>query len=63
MRYITTPDWMPVEMTKLIENQNTVADKLEKMGKGEEVADSITEDVKQIVTTKQYKIIREPTDE
>ncbi len=63
MRYVTTPDWRPVEMTKLIENRNTIADRLEQMGKGEKVTECITEDVKQIVTTKKYRIMREPTDE
>ena len=63
MRYVTTPDWRPVEMGKLIENQSTIADRLEQMGKGEKVTEIITEDVKQVVTTKQYKIMREPTDE
>jgi hypothetical protein len=67
MRYVTTPDWRPVEMTKLIENKNTIADRLEQMGEGDKVTKCITEDVKQIVTTKQYKIMRsqpmrEPTD-
>jgi hypothetical protein len=33
------------------------------MGKGDKVTEIITEDVKQMATTKQYKIIRKPTDE
>jgi hypothetical protein len=63
MRYVTTPDWRPVKMAKLIENRSTIADRLEQMGKGDKVTEIITEDVKQMATTKQYKIIRKPTDE
>jgi hypothetical protein len=63
MRYVTTPDWRPVEMVKMIEDKNTIADRLEQMGKGDKVTEIITEDVKQVVTTGQYKIMREPTDE
>jgi hypothetical protein len=63
MRYVTTPDWKPRETVKLIEGKNTIADRLERMGEGNKVTECITEDVKQIVTTKQYKIIRRPTDE
>lgn len=63
MRYVTTHDWRPAELVKVVEGKNTIADRLEQMGKGDKVTEIITEDVKQIVTTKQYKILRETTDE
>jgi hypothetical protein len=58
MRYVTLPEWKPVYMEKLIEGENTIGDRLEDMAKGVDVKAAITEDVKQIVTTKQYKILR-----
>ncbi len=63
MRYVTAPEWKPEEMSALTENQNTIADRLEQMGGGAKVTKDITEDVKQMVTTQQYKIKREPKDE
>ena len=63
MRYVTTPDWRPVKMEKLIEGKNTMAEALEDMGKGDDTKDAITNKAKQVVTTGQYKILREPTDE
>ena len=62
MRYVTTPDWAPVTMTQVVEGENTIGERLEQMGTGQDVKAAITEDVKQIVTTKQYKIMR-PTNE
>ena len=58
MRYVTTGDWIPEEFEKVEENENTIGDKLEQLGRGEEVKNDITSTLKQIVTTKQYKIIR-----
>jgi hypothetical protein len=63
MRYVTTPDWKPQHYEKLIEGENTMAEALEDMGKGKDTKDAITNKVKQVVSTKKYKIIREPTDE
>jgi len=64
MRYVTTPDWRPCEFVKVVEGKNTIADRLEQLAYGDtSVTEVITEDVKQIVTTKQYKILREPSDE
>jgi hypothetical protein len=63
MRYVTTGDWEPDDTEVVVEGVNTIGERLERMAKGEEVKDKITNDVKQIVKTKQYKIIREPTDE
>jgi hypothetical protein len=63
MRYVTTPDWRPVKMEKLVDGKNTMAEALESMGKGEDTKEAITNNVKQAVTTKQYRIMREPTDE
>jgi len=58
MRYITTADWIPEKFEKVVEGENTIGERLERLGRGEDVKDDITNDVKQIVTTKQYKIIR-----
>ena len=63
MRYVTTPDWRPVTMEKLVEGQNTMAEALEDMGKGKDTKAAITNKVKQAATTRQYRIMREPTDE
>ncbi len=62
MRYVTTPDWQPVKMEKLREGVNTMAETLVDMAEGEDVKADVTEKVKQVVTTKQYNIMREPTD-
>jgi 5-methylcytosine-specific restriction endonuclease McrA len=63
MRYVTTPDWRPITMEKLVEGENTMAEALEDMGKGKDAKAAVTNKVKQVVTTGQYKIMREPTDE
>ncbi len=63
MRYTTTPDWRPVTMEKLVEGENTMAEALEGMAEGEDTKAAITSKVKQMVTTKKYKIIRELTDD
>lgn len=63
MRYVTTSDWIPNAMRLVIEGENTIGDRLEDMAKGEDVKDEITQDVKQIVTSKQYKIIRKQGNE
>ncbi len=63
MRYVTTGDWEPDETEVVVEGVNTMGERLEQMAKGEDVKNEITNDVKQIVKTKRYKILREPTDE
>ena len=63
MRYVTTGDWEPDDTEVIVEGVNTMGERLEQMANGEDVKDKITNDVKQIVKTKQYKIIRKPTDE
>lgn len=63
MRYTTTPDWKPQWTEKIVDGQNTIGDRLELMGEGEDMKATITNDVKQIVTTKQYKIMRPTNDE
>jgi hypothetical protein len=63
MRYVTTGDWEPDDTEVIVEGMNTIGERLEQMAKGEDVKEKITNDVKQIVKTKRYKIIREPTDD
>lgn len=63
MRYVTTPDWKPTTMEKLVEGKNTMAEALVDMAEGKDVKADITNKVKQVVTTQQYRIKREPTDE
>ncbi len=58
MRYITKDDWVAAENEIIEEGVNTIGDRVEAMAKGEDTKDAITNTVKQIVTTKQYKIIR-----
>ncbi len=63
MRYVTTEDWEPQWHDKIIEGKNTIGDRLKLLAEGEDMKATITNDVKQIVTTKKYRIMREPTDE
>lgn len=63
MRYTTTEDWKPQWTEKIVDGQNTIGDRLELMAEGEDMKATITNDVKQIVTTKQYKIMRPTNDE
>ena len=58
MRYVTSSDWKPKYMEKVMDGENTIGDRLEDMAKGVDVKAAITEDVKQIVTTKRYRILR-----
>lgn len=58
MRYITKDDWITAENEIIEEGVNTIGDRVEAMAKGEDNKDAITNTVKQMVTTKQYKIIR-----
>lgn len=58
MRYITKDDWVAAENEIIEEGVNTIGDRVEAMAKGEDTTAAITNTVKQIVTTKQYKIIR-----
>lgn len=58
MRYVTKGDWIPDAFDKVVDGENTIGERLEHMGRGEDVKDDITNAVKQIITTKQYKIIR-----
>ena len=58
MRYITMSDWTPADTHLVVEDENTIGDRLEQMAKGEDVKDEITQDMKQIVSTKKYRIIR-----
>ena len=58
MRYITKDDWIAAENEIIEEGVNTIGDRVEAMAKGEDTKDAITNTVKQIVTTKQYLIIR-----
>ena len=58
MRYITKDDWVAAENEIIEEGVNTIGDRVEAMVKGDDTKDAITNTIKQIVTTKQYKIIR-----
>lgn len=58
MRYITKDDWVASENEIVEEGINTIGDRVEALAKGEDTKDAITNTAKQIVTTKQYKIIR-----
>ena len=62
MRYVTKDDWVAAENEIVEEGVNTIGDRIETMIKGEDTKDEITNTVKQIVTTKQYKIIRRQDD-
>jgi hypothetical protein len=63
MRYVTTGDWEPKDIEVIVEGVNTIGERLEQMAKGVDVKDKVTNDVKQIVKTKQYKIIRPASDD
>jgi hypothetical protein len=70
MRYVTKGEWVPEfdyitgnKFVKVVEGENTLGEQLEQMGKGEDVKADITQTVKQVVTTKQYKIMRNQDDE
>ena len=58
MRYITKSDWIAHSSEIIEENANTLADRIEALANGEDTRDKITNTMKQIVTTKKYKIIR-----
>jgi hypothetical protein len=63
MRYVTTSDWEPDHTEVVVEGENTMGERLEQMAQGEDVKAEITNDVKQIVKTNQYTIIRRAEDE
>jgi hypothetical protein len=63
MRYVITSDWEPEELEIIQEGRNTIGERLDHMAKGVDVKDKVTNDVKQIVKTGQYRIIRTTTDE
>jgi hypothetical protein len=74
MRYVTTSDWKPEfdyttgkKFVKIVEGENTIGEQVEQLAEGTrdggDVKDEIIQVTKQIVTTKQYKIIRGPTNE
>ena len=63
MRYVTKDDWIAAENEIIEEGVNTIGDRVEAMAKGEDTKPAITNTIKQIVTTKQYKIIRRQDDE
>jgi hypothetical protein len=52
---------------KIVEGENTIGEQVEQLAEGTrdggDVKDEIIQVTKQIVTTKQYKIIRGPTNE
>ncbi len=58
MRYVITADWIPDSMEMIVEEENTIGERLEGMAKGENVKDKITKDMQQIIASKQYKIIK-----
>jgi len=58
MRYVTTSDWKPDKFEQVIEQHNTIGELIEQQARGKDVKKEITQTTKQIVTTKQYKIIR-----
>ena len=60
MRYVVRSDWVPDKMQVIVEGENTIGERLETMAKGEDVTKEITEDIKQIIKTKQYNIIKRP---
>ncbi len=63
MRYVTQGEWEPSKFDKVVEQVNTIGEQLEQMGKGEAVKADITQTVKQVVTTQQYKIMRNQDDD
>jgi hypothetical protein len=63
MRYVTTGDWEPDDTEVIVDGMNTIGERLEQMAKGADVKDKVTNDVRQIVKLKQYKIIRPATDD
>ncbi len=56
-------DYQQNAIAQAISNVVIMGERLERMANGEDVKDKITNDVKQIVKTKQYRILREATDE
>jgi hypothetical protein len=58
MRYTTKDDWIASEDEIVEEGVNTIGDRVEAMAKGEDTKDEITNTIKQMVSKKQYKIIR-----
>ena len=58
MRYVTKDDWVAAENEIIEEGVNTIGDMVEEQAHGEDKTEAITNTIKQMVTTKQYKIIR-----
>ena len=58
MRYTVKSDWVPDTIEMVQDGTNTVAEHLEEMANGNDVKEKVTRDIKQIVSTKQYKVIR-----
>ena len=58
MRYVVRSDWVPERNEVIVEGENTIGERIEQMAEGKAVKEQITQDVKQIVSRKQYKIIR-----
>lgn len=59
MRYKTFKDWAPDEFIMLFEGENTIPDIVEKMiDEPEEAKKEMEQSWKQIMTTKQYKILK-----
>jgi hypothetical protein len=63
MRYATKGGWVPSKFDKVVEQVNTIGEQLEQLAKDEDVKADITQTVQQVVTTKQYKIMRNQDDE
>jgi hypothetical protein len=63
MRYATKGGWVPSKVDKVVEQVNTIGEQLEQLAKDEDVKADITQTVQQVVTTKQYKIMRNQDDE
>ncbi len=57
-RYSYLEDWAPEEMSLLVEEKNTLPDLVEKIVEEKDTKESIQKLTGQMLTTKQYKIIR-----
>jgi len=58
LRYKTFDDWKPEKFELIYEGRNTIPDLIEKIVKEPETKEDITEQIKQIVTSKKYRVLR-----
>lgn len=58
MRYETFDDWRPDKFELIYENRNSIPDLIEKVIEAPGAKAEITEQIKQLVTAKKYRILR-----